>query len=211
MDIFFLIWILIKFILYYYILIFSIYLIRIKLNNNNEKNIMIILGSGGHTGELLIMLSKLNFTKFKKVFIISSHNDKNSENKFKETFNIKNYSKTQFFFFKIHRARNVNQSFFTSIFTTIFSMIQSFFIIIKTQPNICVTNGPGVAIPIVYCGFILKKMMILIEFKILFIESFCRTKSISLSGKLIKPICDKFIVLWENLKGNNKEFIGKIL
>ena len=70
MDIFFLIWILIKFILYYYILIFSIYLIRIKLNNNNEKNIMIILGSGGHTGELLIMLSKLNFNKFKKVFII---------------------------------------------------------------------------------------------------------------------------------------------
>jgi beta-1,4-N-acetylglucosaminyltransferase len=171
---------------------------------------MIILGSVGHTGELLIMLSKLNFNKFKKVFIISSHNDKNSENKFKETFDLKKY-KTQFFFFKIHRSRNVNQSFLTSIFTTFFSMIQSFFLILKTQPNLCVTNGPGVAIPIVFIGFLLKKMMILIEFKILFIESFCRTKSISLSGKLIKPICDKFIVLWENLKGNKKEFIGKIL
>jgi beta-1,4-N-acetylglucosaminyltransferase len=211
MDVFYLIWIFLKFILYYYILIFSIYLIRIKLNNNNNKSIMIILGSGGHTGELLLMLSKLDFNKFKKCFIISSHNDKNSENKFKEIFDLKKYSKTSFQFIKIYRARNVGQSFLTSIFTTFYSMIQSFFVMIKTQPNICVTNGPGVAIPIVYIGFILKKMMILIEFKILFIESFCRTKSISLSGKLIKPICDKFIVLWENLKGNNKEFIGKIL
>jgi len=211
MDILFLLWILIKFILYYYILIFSIYLIRIKINNNNEKNIMIILGSGGHTGELLIMLSKLNFNKFKKCFIISSHNDKNSENKFKEVFDLKKYSKTSFHFIKIYRARNVGQSFFTSIFTTIYSMMQSFFVMVKTQPNICVTNGPGVAIPIVYIGYLLKILMILTEFKILFIESFCRTKSISLSGKLIEPICDKFIVLWENLKGGKKEFIGKIL
>ena len=211
MDVFYLIWIFLKFILYYYILIFSIYLIRIKLNNNNNKSIMIILGSGGHTGELLLMLSKLDFNKFKKCFIISSHNDKNSENKFKEIFDLKKYSKTSFQFIKIYRARNVGQSFLTSIFTTFYSMIQSFFVMIKTQPNICVTNGPGVAIPIVYIGFILKLMMILIEFKILFIESYCRTKSISLSGKLIEPICDKFIVLWENLKGGKKEYLGKIL
>jgi len=211
MDVFYLIWIFLKFILYYYILIFSVYLIRIKLNNNNNKSIMIILGSGGHTGELLLMLSKLDFNKFKKCFIISSHNDKNSENKFKEIFDLKKYSKTSFQFIKIYRARNVGQSFLTSIFTTFYSMIQSFFVMIKTQPNICVTNGPGVAIPIVYIGFILKLMMILVEFKILFIESYCRTKSISLSGKLIEPICDKFIVLWENLKGGKKEFLGKIL
>ena len=211
MDVFYLIWIFLKFILYYYILIFSVYLIRIKLNNNNNKSIMIILGSGGHTGELLLMLSKLDFNKFKKCFIISSHNDKNSENKFKEIFDLKKYSKTSFQFIKIYRARNVGQSFLTSIFTTFYSMIQSFFVMIKTQPNICVTNGPGVAIPIVYIGFILKLMMILVEFKILFIESYCRTKSISLSGKLIEPICDKFIVLWENLKGGKKEYLGKIL
>jgi len=211
MDVFYLIWIFLKFILYYYILIFSVYLIRIKLNNNNNKSIMIILGSGGHTGELLLMLSKLDFNKFKKCFIISSHNDKNSENKFKEIFDLKKYSKTSFQFIKIYRARNVGQSFLTSIFTAFYSMIQSFFVMIKTQPNICVTNGPGVAIPIVYIGFILKLMMILVEFKILFIESYCRTKSISLSGKLIEPICDKFIVLWENLKGGKKEFLGKIL
>ncbi len=60
-------------------------------------------------------------------------------------------------------------------------------------------------------AFLLKILLIEQEFKILFIESYCRTTSISLSGKILKPICDKFIVLWEHLKGGKKEYIGKIL
>lgn len=172
---------------------------------------MIILGSGGHTGEILIMLSKLNFNKFTDVFFVSSHNDKSSENKVKETIKINDFKNTKFHFEKIYRSRNVGQSFKSSIFTTIYSFFQSLGIILKTRPNLVVSNGPGVAVPIIYMGFILKLLFILQEFKILFIESYCRTTSISLSGKLLQPICDKFIVLWEHLKGGKKEYIGKIL
>jgi beta-1,4-N-acetylglucosaminyltransferase len=62
-----------------------------------------------------------------------------------------------------------------------------------------------------YIGYVLKKMLVLVEFKILFIESYCRTKSLSLSGKLIKPVADKFIVLWKELEGGKCEYLGKIL
>ena len=172
---------------------------------------MIILGSGGHTGEILIMLSKLNFNKFTDVFFVSSHNDKSSENKVKETIKINDFKNTKFHFEKIYRSRNVGQSFKSSIFTTIYALFQSFGIMMKTRPSLVVSNGPGVAVPIIYIGFILKILLVLQEFKILFIESYCRTTSISLSGKLLQPICDKFIVLWEHLKGGKKEYIGKIL
>lgn len=73
------------------------------------------------------------------------------------------------------------------------------------------TNGPGVCVPICYIGFIYKKLQIIYDLKILFIESYCRTKSISLTGKIIEPIADKFIVMWQNLALKNREFIGKIL
>jgi beta-1,4-N-acetylglucosaminyltransferase len=53
--------------------------------------------------------------------------------------------------------------------------------------------------------------MILIEFKILFIESFCRTQNVSLAGKLIEPVSDKFIVLWKKLANKKREYLGKIL
>ena len=90
-------------------------------------------------------------------------------------------------------------------------MIHSIFIILITRPSILVTNGPGVSLPLVYTGFILKKLKVLTEFKILFIESFCRTKSVSLAGKLIQPVSDRFIVLWKDISSNKREYLGKII
>ena len=178
---------------------------------NPKKSIMIILGSGGHTGEILLMIKKLDFNKFSSCYFVSSHNDKNSENKTKESIDMNNFKNTKFQFIKIYRARNVGQSFISSIPTTIYSLIQSFFILIKTRPNMVVSNGPGVAFPIIIIGYILKIFMILYEFKIMFIESYCRSKSISLCGKLVEPFCDRFIVLWKNLETKKREYLGKIL
>jgi beta-1,4-N-acetylglucosaminyltransferase len=179
-----------------------------------EKSIMIVLGSGGHTGEILIMLSKLKLETFSKIFFIISHNDVRSEGKAKEVLNLEQsemLKNQKIIFHKIYRSRNVGQSFFSSIFTTIYSMLNSVIIILKTRPNLIVTNGPGVALPLVYIGYILKKLLILTQFKILFIESYCRTKSLSLSGKLIEPVADRFIVLWKELASSKREYLGKIL
>jgi beta-1,4-N-acetylglucosaminyltransferase len=201
-----------KFLAYYFLTLISLRILRLKIWK--EKSIMIVLGSGGHTGELLIMLKKLKLDKFSKVFFVSSHNDLRSEGKAREVLNLDESQikkNKNIIFLKIYRSRNVGQSFFSSIFTSSYSMMQSIFIILKTRPNLIVTNGPGVAIPLVYIGYILNKLLILSEFKILFIESYCRTKSLSLSGKLIQPIADKFIVLWKDLVSNKREYLGKIL
>lgn len=178
---------------------------------NRSKTIMIVLGSGGHTGELLIMIKKLDLKKFSKIFFVYSHNDTSSANKIKENINVDFY-KDKIETIQIYRSRNVGQSFKSSILTTLISFIHSAFIIAKTRPSMIVTNGPGVALPLCYTGYILKKLLLLTEFKILFIESYCRTKSLSLAGKLIEPISDRFIVLWKELATKKKrEYIGKIL
>ena len=199
-----------KLFIYYFSAMFILKLIR-KYILNPKKSIMIILGSGGHTGEMLLMLKKLDFNKFSSCYFVSSHNDKNSETKTKESIDIESFKNTKFHFIKIYRARNVGQSFLSSIPTTIYSLIQSLFILVKTRPNMVVSNGPGVAFPIIMIGYVLKLVMILYEFKIMFIESYCRSKSISLCGKLVEPFCDRFIVLWKNLETKKREYLGKIL
>jgi len=204
------IYFILKLALYYFLIMFGLKLIR-KYVLNPKKSIMIILGSGGHTGEILLMIKKLDFNKFSSCYFVSSHNDKNSENKTKESIDMNNFKNTKFQFIKIYRARNVGQSFISSIPTTIYSLFQSLFILIKTRPNMVVSNGPGVAFPIIIIGYILKILMILYEFKIMFIESYCRSKSISLCGKLVEPFCDRFIVLWKNLETKKREYLGKIL
>jgi len=201
---------LLKLLVFYFIIMFGLKLIRIYLFKS-KKSIMIILGSGGHTGEILLMIQKLDFNKFSACYFVSSHNDKNSENKAKESIQIKNFPNTKFHFLKIYRARNVGQSFASSVPTTLYALFQSLFILIKYRPNMVVTNGPGVAFPILFIGYILRLFMVLCEFKIMFIESYCRTKSISLCGKIVEPLCDRFIVLWKNLESKKREYLGKIL
>ena len=201
---------LLKIIVLYFCIMFGLKLIRTYVFKS-KKSIMIILGSGGHTGEILLMIQKLDFNKFSSCYLVSSHNDKNSENKAKESIPIDKFKNTKFIFLKIYRSRNVGQSFISSIPTTLYALFQSFFILIKYRPNMVVTNGPGVAFPILFIGYILRILMILCEFKIMFIESYCRTKSISLCGKIVEPLCDRFIVLWKNLESKKREYLGKIL
>ncbi|NCN38932.1 MAG: UDP-N-acetylglucosamine--LPS N-acetylglucosamine transferase [Candidatus Aenigmarchaeota archaeon] len=73
------------------------------------------------------------------------------------------------------------------------NIIQSITIFLKEKPDVIISTGAGVAIPICYFGK-------LFDAKIIFIESFCRTEEPSLTGKLVYPISDLFIYQWEKLK-----------
>ena len=102
------------------------------------------------------------------------------------------------------RAREVKQSYFTSVFTTLFAMAHSFFILLKlsviSQIDLVMTNGPGTAVPICYIYWIISKVLLFnYKAKIIFVESFCRVYDYSLTGKLLSPILSKFVVQWKEL------------
>ena len=60
-----------------------------KKKPRRKDSIMIVLGSGGHTGEMLYMMLKYNFEKFKKVYCVIGDNDTLSMGKMKN-FVVKN-------------------------------------------------------------------------------------------------------------------------
>ena len=75
---------------------------------------------------------------------------------------------------------------------TILNILQSFKRFIKEKPDIVLTTGAGVALPMCYIAKLYRK-------KIIFIESFCRVEKPSLFGRLIYPIANLTIVQWEPL------------
>jgi len=87
------------------------------------------------------------------------------------------------------------------------NIIQSFSILLKERPNVIISLGAGVTIPICFFGkFFLKSELI-------FIESFARVKSKSIAGKILYPISDLFLVQWEETKklyGNRAKYYGGI-
>lgn len=115
--------------------------------------------------------------------------------------------------YTLPRAREVHQSYISSIFTTLYSTYKTSQLLWRIQPHLIVTNGPGTCVPIVYCAFILRCLFSFLHlskfgkdsssseiiFRTIFIESLCRVKTLSLSGKLVYPIVDSFVVHWPSL------------
>jgi UDP-N-acetylglucosamine:LPS N-acetylglucosamine transferase len=66
-------------------------------------------------------------------------------------------------------------------------------VLIKENPDVIISSGAAVAVPFFYIGKLLRK-------KTVYIEVFDRIDSPTLTGKIVYPVTDKFIVQWEELK-----------
>ena len=168
-------------------IIFLWYTLCLIFRSKKRNKVMLVLGSGGHTTEILRLMELWPGP----ICAVHASTDTLSRSKFISNFNGDIYS--------ISRSRSVGQSYFTSIFTTLYSFVPAIWTIIRSSPDLLITNGPGTALPICYSAFFYK-LVSLKRIKIVFVESFCRTHTLSLAGKLIYPIANEFYVQWETLQ-----------
>lgn len=63
-------------------------------------------------------------------------------------------------------------------------------VLLKEKPDLIISSGAAVAVPFFYIGKILGA-------KLIYIEVFDRIDKSTVTGKLVYPIADKFIVQWE--------------
>jgi len=79
-----------------------------------------------------------------------------------------------------------------NLFKLFYNLFRSLKIFLKERPNVIITTGAGVVVPICYVAKIFKS-------KIIFIESMAAIYKPSLSGRFVYPISDLFVVQWKNL------------
>jgi len=103
-----------------------------------------------------------------------------------------------FSFRVIPRSREVGQPWLSSGWTSLVSLWASVRMVFDDPPDLVLVNGPGTCIP-VCCAALLHELVCYHRKKLVFVESFCRVKSLSLSGRLLYPLADEFIVSWEAL------------
>ena len=206
---------------------------------------VVFLGSGGHTTEMIQLLQQLDNKIYAPIVYIVAKSDVTSiprlqryisstgatnnngddaqrwEGRYPECVDASNNSSDDYAanpkaqVYALLRAREVHQSYTSSIFTTIYSTFKTIHLLWTLQPHLIVTNGPGTCVPIVYCAFILRCLYTFVDlvrfgkagsdpswrilYRTIFIESLCRVKTLSLSGKLVYPIVDSFVVHWPTL------------
>ena len=178
-----------------------------------------VIGSGGHTMEMTSFLKQLNPDLFNDRFYIVAETDKLGVDKVMEAekeLHSKKINENKDFFevIKIPRSREVGQSYFSSIFTTLWATFLSIKEVWRIKPDVVLCNGPGTCLPICIISYILD-LFRLRDTRIIFIESICRVKSLSLTGKILYALktTDVFLVQWKDLveKYPRTEYIGVLI
>lgn len=169
---------------------------------------IICIGSGGHTTEMLKLVQTLHYSKYSPRFYVTASSDKTSTAKIRSLED----SNTDFHIVEIPRSRVVGQSYITSVFTTLYSILYCVPVVCRIRPDLVLCNGPGTCIPICVIAFLLKAAFVC-ESRIAFVESFCRTKTFSLSGRILMYFADNIVVQWPKLKSRLKraEYIGQLM
>jgi len=78
------------------------------------------------------------------------------------------------------------------------NFIQALLLFLSERPNIVISTGADTAVPLCLIAKLFRR-------KVVFIESFCRIKEPSLSGKIMYRFADLFLVQWKE----NLEFFPK--
>ncbi|XP_055607818.1 UDP-N-acetylglucosamine transferase subunit ALG14 homolog [Uranotaenia lowii] len=212
------------------VLVRLVYLLITIRRNSNANNVasftgtkrkgpvrtMIVMGSGGHTAEMLQIVERLDFTKYSPREYVIAAADKTSVVKVidQEVQREPDLAKQAYRIVTITRSRHVQQSYFTSIFTTLSAVLNSIPVVLKSRPELILTNGPGTCVPICLIAFLARLFFINNNCKIVFVESFCRVRSLSLSGQILLWITDLFVVQWPGLiekgAGRKVEYFGRL-
>uniref|UniRef100_A0A7S1KWZ3 UDP-N-acetylglucosamine transferase subunit ALG14 n=1 Tax=Neobodo designis TaxID=312471 RepID=A0A7S1KWZ3_NEODS len=185
-----------------------------KRTRTKRRRVMVVLGSGGHTSEMFGAIEQLPKEDWaqKTVMYVVSATDKDSRG-VAEGFEMA-WLGREARVFEIPRAREVGQSYFTSIFTTLHAFGAALTLVFDMHPDTILTNGPGVCIPIVAANILVSTLFInRPRATMTYFESFTCVDHLSLSGKIMLRLADAFTVQWpelaEKFKRKNVHYAGR--
>ena len=161
-------------------------LIYFVVRRGPSGGVLVVLGSGGHTTEMLLILNALNGVHgIDQITYIVASNDTTSMAR------ITSLNTTVHF---VVRIRNVGESVFWALVRFPIVLVQSVWIVWKVNPKLVLMNGPGICIPVMLGVYFLKPINSTCA--TIFIESFCRVETISKTGQILYPFVDRFILQW---------------
>lgn len=139
--------------------------------------ICIVCSAGGHFDEAIKATEKLRYEKYYVTYWshITSEFAKNNE-----------------VYFVTHPR---HCAFITRIFLLLKNTIESFLILIRKKPDLIISTGADVAVATCLMGKLLRK-------KLVYIESGGYVFSKSISGRIVYPFADLFIVQWKPALNN---------
>jgi beta-1,4-N-acetylglucosaminyltransferase len=189
-----------------------------------------VLGSGGHTSEMMLLLTaqrtaagvdddddndRSGTSKFIHYVLAETDTTSRLYVEHRERRWRGNNDDAACAFHTIPRSREVAQSYATSVLTTLVAIVACLRLVWRLRPRALLTNGPGTCVPVVAAAWLLSRLCLIPPVAIVFVESVCRVQTLSLTGRLVYPLADKFIVQWPTPELTRRypraTYIGRLL
>ncbi|KAK7200652.1 glycosyltransferase family 28 protein [Novymonas esmeraldas] len=165
--------------------------------------VAVVLGSGGHTSEMLRAITETPASHWSdtRPFYVVSATDSHSRNIASQM--EKQRHQRRAIVYAIPRAREVGQSYVTSVASTLAATLACFRIVLAERPTVLLTNGPGVCVPVVAAALCVSALAPWWYRRpaVVYLESFTCVSHLSMTGRLLAPwVADVFTVHWRALE-----------
>ena len=153
------------------------YRVGIRCGMTGKKKVLVVLGSGGHTAQMLKLL-KLLGDKYEYEYAV---NDGDVLSTKKINGRVYTISNPRVYPYGI------------TMWRLILCIEKSFITLVKSKPDAIISAGPGLTVPLFILGKLFRK-------KCIFLESWSRNSSRSQSGRFCYYIADLFFIQWPDMK-----------
>ena len=164
---------------------------------------LVVLGSGGHTAEMLRLITAFDFDRYGPLTLVTAATDTTSRAKAERELPREALATARWA--EIPRAREVGQSFGSSVPSTLHALWACVHLIWTAAPDLILVNGPGTCVPVAVLGRLSGA-------RVIFAESWCRVESLSLTGRIMYWVAHRFVVHWPELVDRypRAEYLGRI-
>ena len=178
-------------------------LLRRRRKDSQRIKTLVVLGSGGHTAEMLRLITDFDFDRYGPLTLVTAATDTTSRAKAERELPREALATARWA--EIPRAREVGQSFGSSVPSTLKALWACVHLIWTASPDLVLVNGPGTCVPVAVLARLSGS-------RVIFVESWCRVESLSLTGRIMYWVAHRFVVHWPELARRypRAEYLGRI-
>jgi UDP-N-acetylglucosamine:LPS N-acetylglucosamine transferase len=147
-----------------------------------KRVVLVVLGGGGHTAQMRRLVRLLGGAY--EYEFVAARNDLLAANEVPQG--------ARLFRVLNPREKDDRNALWAGI-KLLFSFVDALAVLLRSRSSVILACGPALAVPLCILGKLFGK-------KVLYVESWARVKTQSLSGRLVKPFSDLYFVQWRTLQ-----------
>ncbi|KAJ2170611.1 metalloprotease [Coemansia sp. RSA 518] len=163
-----------------------------------DMTLCVVLGSGGHTAEMMRLLQGVEFDRYMQRLYVVGDSDALSLDQIGIVERRGNTYNEEYFVERVPRSREVGQPWLTTPLSVARCLVRTASIFLDYRPDVVLCNGPGNCVVACVVALV-PRILGLKRIPIIYVESFARVRTLSLSGKILYLLADRFIVQWPGL------------